>query len=170
MPRWEAPERRRNRAKLEPRVNTGERMVAKVGRPNEPSLSAGVIVVRKHADGYHYLLLRAFRYWDFPKGLVEAGEDPRASAVREVTEETTLTDLKFRWGTDYRETEPYARGKVARYYVAESAEGEVSLPVNPELGQPEHHEFRWLDYEAARKLLAPRVQPILDWAHALVRE
>jgi bis(5'-nucleosidyl)-tetraphosphatase len=63
-----------------------------------PSLSAGVIVVRKHADGYRYLLLRAFRYWDFPKGLVEAGEDPLASAVREVAEETTLTDLKFRWG------------------------------------------------------------------------
>jgi bis(5'-nucleosidyl)-tetraphosphatase len=115
-----------------------------------PSLSAGVIVVRKHADGYRYLLLRAFRYWDFPKGLVEAGEDPLASAVREVAEETTLTDLKFRWG------------------IAESSEGEVSLPVSPELGQPEHHEFRWLDYKVARKLLAPRVEPILDWAHARV--
>jgi bis(5'-nucleosidyl)-tetraphosphatase len=132
------------------------------------TLSAGVIVVRKHASGYRYLLLRAYNYWDFPKGLVEAGEEPLASAVREVAEETTLTDLDFRWGEDYRETEAYARGKVARYYVAESAEGEVSLPVSPELGHPEHHEFRWLDYKATRKLLAPRVQPILDWAHALI--
>jgi bis(5'-nucleosidyl)-tetraphosphatase len=138
------------------------------GKHRAPALSAGVIVVRKHADGYRYLLLRAYRYWDFSKGLVEPGEDPLASAVREVAEETTLTDLDFRWGKDYRETEPYARGKVARYYVAESAQGRVSLPVSPELGQPEHHEFRWLDYKAARKLLAPRVQPILDWAHALV--
>lgn len=132
------------------------------------TLSAGVIVVRKHADGFRYLLLRAFRYWDFPKGLVEAGEDPLASAVREVAEETMLNKLEFRWGEGYREAEPYARGKVARYYVAQSAEGEVSLPVSPELGQAEHHEFRWLDYKAARKLLAPRVQPILDWAHALI--
>ncbi|MDX1488079.1 MAG: NUDIX domain-containing protein [Acidiferrobacterales bacterium] len=138
------------------------------GKHLPPTLSAGVIVVRKHPDGYRYLLLRAFRYWDFPKGLVEAGENPRASAVREVAEETTLTDLEFRWGEDYRETQPYALGKVARYYVAESAEGEVSLPASPELGQPEHHEFRWLDYKTARKLLAPRVQPILDWAHGLV--
>ena len=138
------------------------------GKHLPPTLSAGVIVVRKHADGYRYLLLRAYRYWDFPKGLVEAGEDPPASAVREVAEETTLTDLEFRWGKDYRETGPYARGKVARYYVAESTEGDVSLPVSPELGQPEHHEFRWLNYKAARNLLAPRVQPILDWAHALV--
>lgn len=132
-------------------------------------LSAGVIVVRRHGDHYRYLVLRAYNYWDFPKGLVEAGEEPLASAVREVAEETTLTDLDFRWGEDYRETGPYARGKVARYYVAESAQGEVSLPVNPELGYPEHHEFRWLDYKTARKLLAPRVQPILDWARALIR-
>lgn len=138
------------------------------GKHLPPTLSAGVIVVRKHADGYRYLLLRAYRYWDFPKGLVEAGEDPLASAVREVAEETTLTDLEFRWGKDHRETGPYARGKVARYYVAESTEGDVSLPVSPELGQPEHHEYRWLNYKAARNLLAPRVQPILDWAHALV--
>lgn len=138
--------------------------------PRSPrySRSAGVIVVRRHPGGYRYLLLRAYNYWDFPKGLVETGEEPLASAVREVAEETMLTDLNFRWGEDYRETEPYAHGKVARYYVAESAQGEVSLPVSPELGHPEHHEFRWLDYRAARKLLAPRVQPILDWAQALI--
>ena len=137
-------------------------------KPQAQTLSAGVIVVRKHGDSYRYLLLRAYHYWDFPKGLVDAGEAPLASAVREVAEETTLTDLNFRWGEDYRETDPYSRGKVARYYVAESAHGEVSLPVNPELGHPEHHEFRWLDYKAARKLLAPRVQPIIDWAHGLI--
>ena len=143
-------------------------MTQKDEKGRAQTLSAGVIVVRRHADGYRYLLLRAYSYWDFSKGLVESGEAPLASAVREVAEETTLTDLNFRWGEDYRETEPYARAKVARYYVAESAQGEVSLPVSPELGHPEHQEFRWLDYKAARKLLAPRVQPILDWAHALV--
>jgi bis(5'-nucleosidyl)-tetraphosphatase len=143
-------------------------MMRKDHKGQAQTLSAGVIVVRRHADGYRYLLLRAYNYWDFPKGLVEAGEYPLASAVREVAEETTLTDLNFRWGEDYRETEPYARGKMARYYVAESPHGEVSLPVSPELGQPEHHEFRWLDHKAARKLLAPRVQPILDWAQALI--
>ncbi len=143
--------------------------VAKKDKPSlTHTLSAGVVVVRRHGDEYHYLLLRAYDYWDFPKGLVEPGEDPRSSAIREVAEETTLTDLDFRWGEDYRETEPYGRGKIARYYVAESGAGEVSLPVSPELGHPEHHEFRWCDYRSARSLLPPRVQPILDWAHALV--
>ncbi len=133
-----------------------------------PVLSAGIIPVRMGPGGPRYLLLRAYRYWDFPKGEVEPGEDPLAAAVREVREETGLTDLRFRWGTGFRETPPYGRGKVARYYVAEAGPGQVRLPVSPELGRPEHHEFRWMTYEAARGVLAERVRPILDWAHGLV--
>jgi bis(5'-nucleosidyl)-tetraphosphatase len=135
-----------------------------------PVLSAGVIILRRLADRPHYLLLRVYGYWDFPKGLTEKDEEPLAAALREVEEETTLTNLCFRWGKDFRETPPYAMGKVARYYVAESDRGEVSLPINPELGHPEHDEFRWCTYEEARELVADRVKPILDWAHALIRE
>ena len=131
-------------------------------------LSAGVIVVRRFAGGPRYLCLRAYRYWDFPKGEVGADEDPLTAAVREVEEETGLTHLAFPWGQEYRETPPYRRGKVARYYLAESERGEVRLPVSAELGRPEHHEFRWLDYAGARERLAERVRPILDWADALV--
>ena len=120
--------------------------------------------MRRHALEWRFLLLRAFRYWDFPKGAVEAGEDPLAAALREVAEESGLTGLDFRWGERFRETEPYSHGKVARYYLAESAAGDVQLAVNPELGRPEHDEFRWLDYGAARALLVPRVQRVLDWA------
>ena len=98
-----------------------------------PVLSAGVIVMRRLKGRPHYLLLRVYGYWDFPKGLAEQGEEPMATALREVEEETTLTDLSFHWGRDFRETPPYAMGKVARYYVAESEQGEVSLPINPEL-------------------------------------
>ncbi len=114
-------------------------------------------------------MLRAYNYWDFPKGVVEAGEDPLEAACREVEEETGLTDLVFSWGYGYRETEPYGQGKVARYYVAETRQSEVVLPVSQELGRPEHHEYRWLSYEEARELLVPRLTRILDWAHALVK-
>jgi bis(5'-nucleosidyl)-tetraphosphatase len=133
-----------------------------------PRRSAGVVVVRQHGGAWRYLLLRAFRHWDFPKGVVEAGERPRAAAVREVAEEAGLEALDFRWGDAFCETEPYGRGKVARYYVAESPAGDVHLPVSPVLGRPEHHEFRWLGYRAARVLLVPRVQRVLDWAEAIV--
>jgi bis(5'-nucleosidyl)-tetraphosphatase len=133
-----------------------------------PRLSAGVVVVRRQAGEWRFLLLRAFRYWDFPKGAVEAGEAPLAAAIREVAEESGLHGLEFRWGERFRDTEPYSHGKVARYYLAESAEGEAHLPVNPGLGRPEHDEFRWLGYDAARVLLVPRVQRVLDWAQRIV--
>ncbi len=136
--------------------------------PGAKTLSAGVVVVRFRDRRPHYLLLRAYRYWDFPKGIVEPGEQPLQAAIREVAEETGIRDLIFRWGDIHRDTPPYGKGKVARYYVAESPADAVRLPVNPELGRPEHQEFRWLSYEQARSLLVPRLREILDWAHAIV--
>ena len=131
-------------------------------------LSAGVVVVRDEEGGWRYLLLRAYRYWDFPKGGVEPGETPAAAARREVAEETGISRLWFLCGEAYTETPPYGRGKVARYYLAATDEDRVVLPVSPELGRPEHHEYRWLDYAAARDLLVPRVRNVLAWARGLL--
>ncbi|HAO34463.1 MAG TPA: NUDIX domain-containing protein [Candidatus Competibacter sp.] len=132
-------------------------------------LSSGVVVVRWHRDHYEYLLLKAYNYWDFPKGVVEMDESPLQAAIREVEEETTLTDLRFRWGDVYRETHPYNQGrKVARYYIAEALSTEVRLPNNPELGRPEHSEFRWVDHAEAWILLTPRVRAILDWTDEIM--
>lgn len=129
-------------------------------------LSAGVVVVRETAEGWRYLLLRTFTHWDFPKGMVEAGEEPLAAAIREVKEETLIADLDFAWGEDFIETPPYSRGKVARYYLAKTATIAVSLPVIEELGRPEHNEYRWVDEAGALKLVSARVEPIVRWAAA----
>ncbi|MCP4407049.1 MAG: NUDIX domain-containing protein [Gammaproteobacteria bacterium] len=129
--------------------------------------SAGVVVVRKARHGCLYLLLRAYQYWDFPKGLVEEGEAQIEAAKREVEEESCITDLDFRWGEGFRETGPYGRGKIARYYVALTLEKKVELPINPELGHPEHDEFRWVSYQEGLILLGDRVGPVLQWAQRL---
>ncbi|MBI3546889.1 MAG: NUDIX domain-containing protein [Gammaproteobacteria bacterium] len=134
------------------------------------TISAGVVIVHRGPGQWRYLLLRVYNFWDFPKGLVEAGEEPIAAAIREVEEETTLANLIFCWGQEFIETEPYAKNKIARYYIAESKQTEVMLPVSPELGHPEHDEFRWLEYSAARSLLVPRVQAILDWAETRLQK
>lgn len=109
-------------------------------------------------------MLRAYRNWDFPKGLVEPTETPIETAIRETREETSLNDLRFDWGEDYCETVPYAGSKVAHYYLAQTLSGAAMLPISPELGRPEHHEYRWVTYEEARSLLPLRLLPILEWA------
>jgi 8-oxo-dGTP pyrophosphatase MutT (NUDIX family) len=129
-----------------------------------PRLSAGVVVVRRGPTGWLFLMLRAYRNWDFPKGVLEPGEEPLAAATREVREETLINDLQFTWGEEYRETPPYSNNKVARYYVAETHTERVTLPVSPELGRPEHNESRWLDLPGALSFSSPRVAPVVRWA------
>ena len=131
-------------------------------------LSAGVVVVSLEQRKLKYLLLRAYRNWDFPKGLVEADEQPIDAALREVREETTLDDLSFDWGLAFMDTGPYNKGKISRYYIARSKETHVSLPINPELGMPEHHEARWVDFAKAVAMVSPRLQPVVRWAHAII--
>jgi len=64
------------------------------------------------------------------------------------------------------ETPPYSKNKVARYYLAATTGADVELPVNPELGAPEHHEFRWVTFAAAAPLAVERIQGVLRWAEA----
>ena len=125
-----------------------------------------------HGQGEHrrYLLLRAYNYWDFPKGRVEEGETPWEAARREVAEEAGLATLEWPWGERYVETEPYAGGKIARYYRALSPSTDVRLGINPVLRRPEHHEFRWLSYPAAHALLGDRLRAVLDWARRVMDE
>lgn len=140
-----------------------------MAEPRPRTVSAGVVVVRQEAGAWQLLLLRSWQNWDFPKGMVEPGETPLEAAVRETAEETGLTGLDFRWGHDFREVGPYgSRRKIARYYLAATDEARVVLPVAPELGRPEHDEWRWTSPERAGQLLPPRLQPVLAWALGVV--
>jgi 8-oxo-dGTP pyrophosphatase MutT (NUDIX family) len=126
-------------------------------------LAAGAVVFRRTARGVRLLVLRAYKNWDFPKGMVEAGESELDAARRECAEETGLTELDFPFGEAHRDTVPYAGGKVARYFLAETQAEAITLPLSPELGRPEHHEWRWVSFDEAEELLPPRLAPVLDW-------
>jgi 8-oxo-dGTP pyrophosphatase MutT (NUDIX family) len=92
-----------------------------------------------------------------------------STAIREAEEETGLTDLKFTWGTRYKETEPYRGGKkVARYYIAETTQSRVKFSINPELGMPEHHEYRWISLNETKDLAPARLIPIIEWANDVI--
>lgn len=132
------------------------------------SKAAGAIVFRRTDHGVRVLLLRAYKNWDFPKGLVEPGETELEAARREVLEETGITELDYPFGEEYKETLPYAANKIARYYLGETGEAEIKLPVSPELGRPEHHEYRWVSFDEAEELLPPRLAIVLAWARRTV--
>lgn len=132
------------------------------------SLSCGFVLVRPDADEWLTLMLRAWHHWDFPKGLCEAGEEPLQAAMREVREETGIDDLGLDWGERHIETGPYSRGKTARYYLARTVSADVVMGLSPLTGEPEHHEWRWVSFDAAYDLASPRVRNVVQWARQII--
>ncbi|TMI09062.1 MAG: NUDIX domain-containing protein [Betaproteobacteria bacterium] len=126
--------------------------------------SAGAVVFRRTERGPRLLVLRAYKNWDFPKGMIEPGESELDAAKRETAEETGLADLEFPFGDEHQDTLAYSGGKVARYFLAETDKGVIELPVSAELGRPEQHEWRWVSFDEAEELLPPRLGVVLDWA------
>ena len=130
--------------------------------------SAGLIVVdRQLYDEPSVLCLRAFSNWDFPKGEIEKGESKNSAAIRELEEETgyKMTDISFTslglaipWFTC-----TYGSGKnkkKAFYNIVErtNREKEPTLPVNPELGKPEHDEWQWVKISELVDILPERLK------------
>ena len=133
------------------------------------TLSCGFVLARTLNDECLTLMLRAYHHWDFPKGLCESGEQPMEAAVREVGEETGITELELDWGERFLETGPYSRGKTARYYLAKTTTAKVVMGLSPETGEPEHHEWRWVSFDEAYDLASPRVRNVVQWARQIIR-
>jgi 8-oxo-dGTP pyrophosphatase MutT (NUDIX family) len=58
--------------------------------------SAGGVIYRWRGSQAHVLLIRdRYQHWGFPKGHLEGAETAAAAALREVAEETGLTELRL---------------------------------------------------------------------------
>lgn len=98
--------------------------------------SAGGVVYRMVSDTIGpprpvFLLIRdSYRNWGFPKGHLEPGERPEAAALREVAEETGLSDIDLRGAIDTIEWHFRFRGhlihKVCHFFLMESARADTS--------------------------------------------
>lgn len=135
---------------------------------NSDKLSCGAVLVRRTDSDWLTLMLRAYKNWDFPKGVMEEGENSKETACREIGEETGIKDLNFDWGDRFTDTGPYNRGKVARYYLVRTEIEKVVMGISPELGRPEHHEYRWMSFDEAYDISSPRVRDVVQWARQIV--
>jgi|SRR5476651_1395645 len=127
--------------------------------------SAGVIVSRGQGPDRKFLILRAWRHWDFPKGAVEEGETEIQAAIRETAEETALDNLVFSWGQDCCSTAVYSRDKIASYFLADSPQGvDAEILRNPVSGVYEHDELKWVSWEELPQFLPPRLHDVMRWA------
>ena len=134
--------------------------------------SAGVIVIDRNVSPTRVLVLRAYANWDFPKGQVEEGESLHAGAVRELVEETGLGPQDVAMTADVAPSIVYGSGakkKRATFFVANRISNtEPFLPVNPELGKPEHDEWRWVTSEEMSALMPGRFGPIVGYINKII--
>ena len=121
--------------------------------------SAGGVVFRvaPEPDGPSrilYLLIRdSYRNWGFPKGHVEKGEPPEQAALREVAEETGLSELSLRGEIDTIDWYFRFRGrlihKYCHFYLIESAS---------EATHPQREEgitaCRWVPLDVALEMIS----------------
>lgn len=132
--------------------------------------SAGAIVVHRSSSGIEYLILHyPAGHWDFPKGNVEKGESDIDAAIREIAEETGLTDLKFI--NNFKKTIQYyyKRGetlvrKSVTFYLAEANTKDVKLSY-------EHQGYIWLPIdEALAKVTYQNAKNVLKEAHRFLTQ
>jgi bis(5'-nucleosidyl)-tetraphosphatase len=109
--------------------------------------SCGAVVFKRDAEVQYLLLHYEAGHWDYVKGQVEPHETERETVVRELQEETGITDARFIEG--FREEISYFYRREARtvckeviFFLIESKEMNVRLSY-------EHVGFEWLNFEKA---------------------
>ncbi len=130
-------------------------------------VSAGGIIVYRGRGGWYVLLMKdRSANWTFPKGKIEAGEDLRDTATREIEEEVGIKHLIF-----LGELKPtsywYYRGKsikkTVHYYLFRSETKQKTLVQTEEGIQ----EARWMPWTEAESLIGyPKTNmPLLKEAY-----
>jgi len=117
----------------------------------------GIITFKRERKGIRYLLLHhGGEYWNFPKGRQEGLETELDSALRELQEETGITEVKiiegfkdeydYDFGTEIEDGVKEKVFKKAVFFLGEVKDDKVEI-------SDEHLDFGWFDFNTARKRL-----------------
>jgi 8-oxo-dGTP pyrophosphatase MutT (NUDIX family) len=140
----------------------------RVRKPRDETSAGGVVFRNEGAEPLFLLIRDSYRNWGFPKGHVEDGEEPAATAVREVGEETGLARLELREAIDTIDWHFHFRGrlihKVCHFYLIYAADAAT---------KPQRAEgitaCRWAPYDEATRLLSySNARDVLARARALL--
>lgn len=129
--------------------------------------AVGVIPAYKNAEGklLFCIVREADGHWGFPKGHQEEGESEEETALRELREETGITDAKLIPDTAVVEEYSFERNghryhKVVKYFLGFV---DSTVGTTPDEFKPEIPEYRWMPYEEAQKTLTfPEARKVLD--------
>lgn len=123
--------------------------------------SAGAILYRDSSEGKLYLLLNyPSGHWDFVKGNIEKGETFKETVLREVREETGITDVSFIDGFEDKVEYHYQRDgnlvhKEVVFFLAKTGTEHVEI-------SHEHQGFVWLNFkDALAKLTYKNAQNLM---------
>lgn len=111
--------------------------------------SCGAIIFYKNKQNTKILLVKNNngRYWSFPKGHIEEGENEKQTAIREIKEETGL-DVVIEKG--FREISEYCPfGKIRKRVVFFLAQ---AFTDNVKIQEEEIDSYIWVDLQQARKM------------------
>lgn len=130
--------------------------------------SCGAVIFYRGDDGVKLLLVRNCngRYWSFPKGHMEPGEDEYQTALREVYEETGLEVEIFKGYRQVSEYSPYGNiQKRVVYFVAETKNDRVKIQ------RSEIESYVWVSIEQAYKMCCYQNDSrILETAEKAIKE
>jgi bis(5'-nucleosidyl)-tetraphosphatase len=122
--------------------------------------SCGVLVFRETPER-EFLLLRHPKRWDLPKGHLDPGENDLQCALRELWEETGITEEDVRIDPDFRYMTNYAvidRG-VTRLKTLVILLGKLER--DTAIRVSEHQGYQWFPWRPPHRIQPQTIDPLL---------
>ena len=127
--------------------------------------SSGLFLYNKHTK--HFLLLRAYKNWSFPKGNIDDGESTLDAAKRETKEETGIDIDALKGNPVFIDKIKYINKEkyLTAFYFEFSSEKDLPVKLSWE-----HHEYRWVSFDELNKLVNYNMHPFLLKVKKLITE